>query len=1052
MLFNIIIFFGILLILSIFLTQNQYINERFEPIPVVGNSDFAKETKMRTDTTNLGINVLNPQISLNTITKQKLESAINTPTIKETFDVLQDNKVEILDDLSKEIRLAKGCESAPKTCNMFDMPEYSTCGYSFDKNGTASDGTAYPGGGLYVSMVDNRVQKEYLAPNALKDGKDPFNVYQPTLGSVEKGKFALTKDDCIIVKERIDCKEKQNFETPNCTQCLSSEEFTRLDPNTPRIPFKMIFQGKGLLSISSTDNLITLNETELRGNNRIELPLPSDSEGKTFNVTLKTSSQLPTYLVGVVVGDTARGPYKFDFRNFVQTDRVTNAKPKLMGTQMIDDFQSLSIVPGNRQKSMVLACMVPFSFISMYEIDALYCDNGPFVTKESSATFLESNPCFGKANKPGNYKLECLQDRWTALGGLPEGTGYPSTPEKANALQKDSNGNPLTIGKITDILSVKMRKAITGKDENGRTLTVPEWNEVSMWGLGIPITTPCDGINKDTGPLSRECLSFLYKNQGQGTRIGSTYTLNNKYAYKEGWEDVNATRYPYPNTPMSPNTEVGRQFADRIDGGVTEFINAYNVELNKANDNTFTNALRAQSIKNSYDIDVPNPSSNSTPGDPQVYAVGPGYQYTRQEAPSVCAKYGATVATTAQLQEAQQKGADWCFSGWVTEGSGKWPITLNPISGCGDRQGIIEWTPGERAGVNCYGPKPSPESSLSDNIFPFNANSWFQPTSPTYFTVPSGYLETNGDQPACFNKLTPEQAKKNCDAYGPRCVGFSYSKDGNGHGCYKGNHNAGINRNPNYMGYVKSPINTLSGNVFGRYIRLEYNRQECLNLAQILVFSSQNGPNLITPNTRVSKSSGFGGDIFPNQNFVNQKGHQHYNFVHTSCYDVPWIEVDIGSLIQIYKVVVWNRVDCCLERILGTTLKILDEERNPVYISSPINRTVQSYTWLPPNPNALLNVDPIKRKMNVKPTDWKCLWDIPVPLRRNNNGDIECMSTNAHDCLWGNWWTCNQYKNSKPNNIRPLACGAHHTRQWGGPGYDNPGHWCARADNNPEFN
>jgi hypothetical protein len=78
-----------------------------------------------------------------------------------------------------------------------------------------------------------------------------------------------------------------------------------------------------------------------------------------------------------------------------------------------------------------------------------------------------------------------------------------------------------------------------------------------------------------------------------------------------------------------------------------------------------------------------------------------------------------------------------------------------------------------------------------------------KPPGSTYATIPSGYMETTGPQPSCFNNLSPDDAKKQCDMLGDKCVGFSYSKDGTGSGCYKGNHNAGINSNPAYMGYIK---------------------------------------------------------------------------------------------------------------------------------------------------------------------------------------------------------------------------------------------------------
>jgi hypothetical protein len=160
---------------------------------------------------------------------------------------------------------------------------------------------------------------------------------------------------------------------------------------------------------------------------------------------------------------------------------------------------------------------------------------------------------------------------------------------------------------------------------------------------------------------------------------------------------------------------------------------------------------------------------------------------------------------------------------------------------------------------------------------------------------------------------------------------------------------------PAYMGFVKLPLPP-SG-IKGRYIKLQYDRQDCLNLAEIRVYSYNGGPNIITPNTPVSKSSGYHGDAFPNRNFVDGDTGQTYNFVHTSCGDVPWITVDLnpnGQVIDIFKIEIFNRVDCCQERIIGAKLQIFNAGgANPeslIYTSNSIQTTNSIYTWFPPNP------------------------------------------------------------------------------------------------------
>lgn len=117
------------------------------------------------------------------------------------------------------------------------------------------------------------------------------------------------------------------------------------------------------------------------------------------------------------------------------------------------------------------------------------------------------------------------------------------------------------------------------------------------------------------------------------------------------------------------------------------------------------------------------------PSAPEVFAVGDSYAYTKDQSQSVCQQYDATVATLAQLEDAQTKGADWCFTAWVADSAdAKYPITTQVKPGCADSPGVQTYTPGT-AGVTCYGPKP-PEGTPS--IKPFNQSVWsLQPTGQT---------------------------------------------------------------------------------------------------------------------------------------------------------------------------------------------------------------------------------------------------------------------------------------------------------------------------------
>lgn len=58
----------------------------------------------------------------------------------------------------------------------------------------------------------------------------------------------------------------------------------------------------------------------------------------------------------------------------------------------------------------------------------------------------------------------------------------------------------------------------------------------------------------------------------------------------------------------------------------------------------------------------------------------------------------------------------------------------------------------------------------------------------------------------------------------------------------------------------------------------------------------------------------------------------------------------------------------------------------------------------------------------------------------NPVGDVQCLSTDGRNCLWGQ----TQLDDATRANIRPLACGVMHKTIWGIDGYSRAGHWCRR--------
>jgi hypothetical protein len=100
-------------------------------------------------------------------------------------------------------------------------------------------------------------------------------------------------------------------------------------------------------------------------------------------------------------------------------------------------------------------------------------------------------------------------------------------------------------------------------------------------------------------------------------------------------------------------------------------------------------------------------------------------KFTYDEAPAVCAAYGASLATLEQIIEAYNSGAEWCSYGWSAGGMALYPTqkkTWDELqrepdtkrrTACG-RPGVNGgyFDPMTQFGVNCFGFKPEGKAQL----------------------------------------------------------------------------------------------------------------------------------------------------------------------------------------------------------------------------------------------------------------------------------------------------------------------------------------------------
>jgi hypothetical protein len=119
--------------------------------------------------------------------------------------------------------------------------------------------------------------------------------------------------------------------------------------------------------------------------------------------------------------------------------------------------------------------------------------------------------------------MECLQNVFISNGCIDSGKGYPKDIASANKILLDASGNARKLDDIANYIYALAVISATGVDQNGTEQPMEKWSTASVFCTGKKITTPCDTAAKDFGPLSSDCLVYLWDNMGSANSLGGTY-------------------------------------------------------------------------------------------------------------------------------------------------------------------------------------------------------------------------------------------------------------------------------------------------------------------------------------------------------------------------------------------------------------------------------------------------------------------------------------------------------------------------------------------------
>ena len=427
------------------------------------------------------------------------------------------------------------CE-AVKTmdCDAFDDPEFEKiCGICLDI-GKNSDNVSATGG-LVLLSSDKKLARESSSSNYLPK-------YTPTVGFCPAGKMVSTKAECLKLQRELLCKKNSSYDLEACSQCYSNTSYSIVDPKTS----PGVVSGSGHIMLIGNGTL-TISEQGFPSKSGIKLsettPYKLNIKGKETTRIKFTLQAVPVsdnedeeipYIAGILNGDTNSGIFTSDIRRIVLVDEVTGRKPRSHGKTTIDDISVTKMAPGFEKDRAVIVVIIPFTFVETTMEESSKCKDAPFVTKQASAEFLESDPCYKKGSGPGKFSLECLQGIWDDNGCNGSGKGYPGNATAASSLMAAKDGSFRSLNDIADLIYNKALITSTGVDDSGKTQAMKDWSEASVFCTGREITSPCDTPDKNRGPLSPECIMHLWNNQsskktwqGKDDPVGPTYHPSN---------------------------------------------------------------------------------------------------------------------------------------------------------------------------------------------------------------------------------------------------------------------------------------------------------------------------------------------------------------------------------------------------------------------------------------------------------------------------------------------------------------------------------------------
>jgi uncharacterized repeat protein (TIGR01451 family) len=166
------------------------------------------------------------------------------------------------------------------------------------------------------------------------------------------------------------------------------------------------------------------------------------------------------------------------------------------------------------------------------------------------------------------------------------------------------------------------------------------------------------------------------------------------------------------------------------------------------------------------------------------------------------------------------------------------------------------------------------------------------------------------------------------------------------------------------------PSTTITLNAQGRYVRVQLSGTNYLSLAEVQVFAASQNPDLAQGRTATQSSTYDSRTGAANAVDGNTDGNYlHGSISHTNLDANAWWQVDLGTSAAIGSISIWNRTDCCPQRLNDYWVFVSDTP----FLSSDTPATLQSRagTWSShqagfPNPSTTITLNAQGRYVRVQ--------------------------------------------------------------------------------------